>query len=115
MFIQGFLERHHLLFSPVQVLTDESLNSQKAAGLMYSSWGGFRPRALYEMVRAYVAGNVAGDKQGDIKQQAGAIFVDAAGTVKLYHRNDSLGDHVEPSAIVNAAMVSWVEQHSEVK
>ena len=79
MFIEGFKERHHLLFSPAEIYSDESLASHQAAGLMYSAWGGFRPKAFYEMARAFVSGNVSGDIQGDIKQQAGAIFVDEAG------------------------------------
>ena len=72
MFIEGFKERHRLLFSPAEVYSDESLASHQAAGLMYSAWGGFRPRALYELARAFVAGNVSSQIQGDIKQQAGA-------------------------------------------
>lgn len=115
VFIEGFKERHRLLFSPAEVYSDESLASHQAAGLMYSAWGGFRPRALYEMARAFVAGNVSGEIQGDIKQQAGAIFVDQAGLVRLYHRNESLGDHVDPSRVVEAAMASWVAANPDVE
>ena len=64
MFIQGFKERHQLLFSPAEVYSDESLASHKAAGLMYSIWGGFRPRALFEMGRAFVNGNVSNGTEG---------------------------------------------------
>ena len=115
MFIDGFRERHHLLFSPAKVYSDDSLASHQAAGLMYSAWGGFRPKALYEMARAFVSGHVAREHEGDIKQQAGAIFVDERGIVRLYHRNESLGDHVDPSEIVATAMASLVINHSELE
>ena len=68
MFIEGFRERQRLLFSPAAVYTDETLSIQRAAGLMYSAWGGFRPRALFEMARAFMNGHVAGPHEGDVKQ-----------------------------------------------
>ena len=114
-FIDGFKERHRLLFSPAEIFSDESLASQTAAGLMYSAWGGFGPKGLYEMARAFVSGNVSSDIQGDIKQQAGAILVDGAGVVRLYHRNGSLGDHVDPAQVVDAALVSFVAANPDAE
>ena len=114
MFIDGFKERHNLLFSPAEVYTDPSLSSHGAAGLMYALSGGFKPKALLEMGRAFVNGHVSNGNQGDIKQQAGAVFVDQNGLVQLYHRNDSLGDHVSGQAIVDAALATWLQQNPEV-
>lgn len=112
LFIEGFKERHNLLYSPAEIYSDDSLKSHQTAGLMYSIWGGFRPRALYEMARAYVGGHVSNGPEGDIKQQAGAIFIDAQGVVQLYHRNTSLGDHVSGQAVVNTALTSLINAHS---
>jgi peroxiredoxin len=114
-FIEGFMERHQLLFGPAEVFSDESLSSHQAADLLYSLWGGFRPRALYEMTRAFVAGNVSTGNQGDIKQQAGAILVDSKGMVRLYHQNESLGDHVDPSKVVESAMTALISSNPEAE
>lgn len=114
LFIDGFKERHNLLFSPAEVYTDPSLASHRAAGLMYGLSGGFKPKALIEMGRAFINGHVSSGNQGDIKQQAGAVFIDQNGLVQLYHRNDSLGDHVSGQAIVDAALASWLQQNPEV-
>jgi peroxiredoxin len=107
-FIESFKERHNLLHSEAVFLTDKTLNVQKNVGLKYSLWSGFKPKALFEMGRAYVNGHVSDVIQGDIKQQAGAIFVDASGRVKLFHRSQSLGDHVNTQQIMNVALSSWV-------
>ena len=113
LFIEGFKERHHLLFSPAEIYSDDSLKSHQAAGLMYSIWGGFRPRALYEMARAYVGGYTSNGIEGDIKQQAGAIFIDDQGVVQLYHRNTSLGDHVSAQKVVHVALNSLINTNPE--
>ena len=114
MFIEGFRERHRLLFNPAEVYTDETLHVQRAAGLMYSAWGGFRPRALIEMARAFVNGHVSGPNEGDIKQQAGAMIVDKDGIVRLYHRNESLGDHVDGTHVVDTALKLHLQNHPEL-
>jgi hypothetical protein len=113
-FIQGFKERNRLFGQPVEVFTDPSLTAHQAAELNYGSWGGFGPKALYEMARAYVSGQVSGPIEGDIKQQAGAIFVDGEGQVQLYHRADSLGDHVNTLQLVEAAMAMRIDSHPEL-
>ena len=107
-FIESFKQRHNLLHSEAAFLTDQSLEIQKKAGLKYSLWSGFKPKALFEMGRAYVNGHVSDVIQGDIKQQAGAIFINASGQVKLFHRSESLGDHVNTQQIMNVALSSWV-------
>ena len=114
MFIEGFRERHRLLFNPAVIYTDDTLGVQRAAGLMYSSWGGFRPRALIEMARAFVNGHVSGPHEGDIKQQAGAIMLDTEGIVHLYHRNESLGDHVNGAHVVDIALKLHIQTHPEL-
>ena len=113
-YIEGFKERHRLLFTPAEVFSDASLATHQAAGLMYSIWGGFRPRALLEQVRAFVNGNVSSGVQGDIKQQAGAIYTDTSGCVRLYHRNESLGDHVSPQKVVDTALAAWLDTNPDL-
>lgn len=104
MFIEGFRERHLLLHTPAEVYVDETLAAHRAAELSYGHWGGFGPRGLLEMGRAFVRGHVPNGTQGDTKQQAGALLVDAGGTVRLHHQNRSLGDHVSGSLLVEASM-----------
>ena len=113
-YIEGFTERYRLIGEPVEVFTDESLATQQSAQLNYGSWGGFGPRALYEMARAFVGGHVAGPVDGDTKQQAGAIFVDAEGIVRLYHRAESLGDHVDSLRLVESAIAVCVDANPEL-
>ena len=66
--------------------------------------GSGNSRALVEN-GAGVNGHVSGEHQGDIKQHAGAMFVDHQGRVKLHHRNQSLGDHIDPARVVDVALV----------
>ena len=112
--IEGFKARHNLLFSPAEIFVDESLATHRAADLEYGRWGGFGPRALYEMGRAFVRGYTAGGIQGDIQQHAGAILVDARGMVQLYHRNRSLGDHVPGSRLVQVALSMCLSAHPDL-
>ena len=114
MFIEPFRERQNLVDAPVDILTDPTLETHQAAGLMYGLWGGFRPKALLEMGRAFTNGHVSRKPEGDIRQHAGALFIDGHGTVCLYHRNQSLGDHVSGQAIVDVALRSWLDEHPEV-
>ena len=114
MFIDGFRERHHLLHSNAQVFTAPTLSSHDAAGLRYGLMGGFGPKALWEMGRAFVNGHVSQGNQGDIRQHAGAVVVDGEGAVHLYHRNNTLGDHADGQAIVDAALAIWLKAHPEI-
>jgi len=114
LFIEGFIERHNLIDSHAEFYSDDTLSSHKAAGLMYGLWGGFRPRALFEMGRAYVNGHVSREHQGDIKQHAGAVFLDHKGQIKLYHRNQSLGDHVDPAKVIDVALVEYARINREM-
>lgn len=114
LFIDGFRERHRLLHGPAEVYTDPTLAIQRAAGLAYGLWGGFRPRAVYEQARAFVNGHVFRSPEGDIRQQAGAVIVDMSGVVRLSHRSESLGDHVRGQQIVDVALAIWLEQNPDV-
>ena len=72
-FIDGFREREGLLHRPVSLFTDTTLEIQKQVGLLYGLWGGFRPKALFEMVRAFTSGHTSHGIEGDIRQQAGGL------------------------------------------
>jgi hypothetical protein len=113
-FIEGFQERHNLLFGPAEIFVDESLNTHRSAGLTYGRWAGLGPRARFEMVRAFVNGHVSGRVQGDIQQHAGALLVDVQGVVQLYHRNRSLGDHVSGSRLVETALSMWLRANPDL-
>ncbi len=114
MFIEGFKERNHLIGLPVEVFTDESLAVHKLADLKYDRWGAFRLRTRIEMIRAFVSGHVSGPIEGDIHQQAGAIFVDGSGVIRFYHRAESLGDHVDDIRLFDAALAACVNSHPEL-
>ena len=114
MFIEPFRERQNLIDAPVEIVTDPTLTAHKTAGLMYGLWGGLRPKALFQMARAFTNGHVSRPAEGDIKQHAGAILVDRHGIVQLYHRNASLGDHVNGQEVVDTALNGWLAEHPEV-
>lgn len=113
-FIEPFIERQRLVGEPVEVFTDESLTVQRQAGLGYGHWGGFGPRGVFEQVRAFVRGHVSGDVEGDAKQQAGALLIDAQGIVRLYHQSRSLGDHVDHVRLVDAALSVCLNANPEL-
>ena len=66
------------------------------------------------MARAFVGGHVAGPIEGDTKQQAGAVFVDEDTVVQLYHRAESLGDHVDTVQLVDAAIAACLSANPEL-
>lgn len=112
-FIEPFRERHNLLHAPVELYSDLSLETYRAVGLAYGLWGGFRPRSLLEMGKAFVAGNQQGEVQGDLRQHAGAMLVDTDGVVRFYHRNESVGDHVSVPAMVRAVTALWLGRKAQ--
>jgi len=114
LFIDGFRERHNLLHAPAQVFTDPSLSSHQAAGLRYGIMGGFSPKAIWEMGRAFVNGHTSDRTQGDIRQHAGALLIDGDGVVRLYHRNTTLGDHANGQSIVDAALSIWLKANPDI-
>ena len=104
LFIQGFRERNRLLHLPIEVFSDEKLESYQQLRLAYGFRYGLGPRGVYEMAKAFIQGHRSSDLQGDPRQQAGALLIDQEGMVHFYHRNESLGDHVSPSALIEAAL-----------
>jgi hypothetical protein len=57
---------------------------------------------------------VAGPLEGDPQQQAGALLLDARGTLRWIHRSRSLGDHPPLGRVVAAALEAWASAHPEV-
>ena len=112
-FINGFMNRNRLYAEPVEVFTDDRLKAHQAAELYYGIWGGFGPRALIEMARAFVSGYVSGPVEGDFKQHAGAILVNSQGEVQLYHRNRSLGDHLNNQHLIDAALKLFITTQAD--
>ena len=114
IYLEGFLERHRLMHSPVELYTDDSLTAHREAGLQRSFWSGYGPRGLYEQARAFVGGHVSSGVQGDAAQQAGAIMTDQEGQVCFYHQSESLGDHAVASQIVATAMAMLLRQNPDL-
>ena len=103
-FIEGFIERRRLVGAPIEVYTDPSLKTQQAAALNTGYSRTFGPRGLLEMGRAFLQGHRFESVEGKLEQHAGGFFVDRSGTVRLVHRNRSIGDHLAPQAILDVAL-----------
>lgn len=114
LFIHPFQERHNLLHAPVELYTDTALDTYRAMGLAYGLWGGFRPRSLWEMGKAFTQGNVLRPTEGNLRQHAGAVLIDTTGRVRFYHRNQSVGDHASLPDIMQIALRLWAEAHPDV-
>jgi len=102
--IDTFIERFLLVDKPVEVVTDPSLASFRAAGLARSPWATFGPKSVWDAIRAIGGGHINRWGQGDNLQQGGIVLVDAAGRVAWYHRNLSIGDYPPSVEIVDAAI-----------
>src|SRR5262249_59537747 len=75
---------------PLSVVTDPSLASFRAAGLLRPRLQGLR--AAVDAARALSAGYAIGRREGDARQLGGAVLVDDAGRVAYHHRGRSPGD-----------------------
>ena len=104
--LAAFIEREDLARPNVQCFTDHTLASYRAAGLLRSRWGTFGPIALGQAARAYLHGHRNGRPQGDLHQQGGTLYITRAGTVALYHRSTSLGDHAKLVDVVEIALAA---------
>ncbi len=100
----AFLERHDLADKAVEMVTDPSLGVYRAAGLERSAWATHGPGALVDFLRAAGRGHWPGKIDGDLQQQGGALLVDEGGTVVWAHRNATLGDHADPSDVMDAVL-----------
>ena len=101
-----FLTRHGLTDKPVEVYTDPTLASYRAAALARSAWATHGPFALVDFVRALTRGHRPGPIDGNLRQQGGALLFDDAGRIVWSHRNTSLGDHPDPSDVVDAVLAT---------
>jgi peroxiredoxin len=108
--LAGFIEREDLARPHVQCFTDHTLASYRAAGLVRSRWGTFGPVALGQAARAYLHGHRNGKAQGDLHQQGGTLYITRGGTVALYHRAASLGDHAKLVDVVEIALAARAEE-----
>lgn len=103
-YIAGFIERHGLDDKKVEVLTDPTLQSFTAMGLV-RSWGAtLGPLAALGAVRAFFAGHRQTWLEGDARQQGGTLLVDETGNVAYYYCNKRLGDRAPMVTVVNVAL-----------
>ena len=100
----AFASRNGLDGAPALLVTDPSLGLSRALGLVRSAWATVGPRALLETARAMAAGHPHRAVEGDRTQQGGALLVDRAGVVRLFHRSRSVGDHPPASDLALAAL-----------
>ncbi len=103
-FIDTFIERFLLADKPVDIVTDPSLSSFRAAGMLRSLWATFGPRALWDGIRATADGHINHLGEGDNLQQGGVVLVDPEGRISWYYRNLSVGGHPPSVEIVDAVM-----------
>ncbi len=68
-FIDAFVERFLLADKPVDIVTDPSLVSFQAAGMLRSWWATFGPRGIWDGIRATADGHVNRLGEGDNLQQ----------------------------------------------
>jgi peroxiredoxin len=103
-FIDGFADRHALDDKRVEIFTDPTLATFRAAGLLRSAWATFGPRGLADQLRGLSHGLGWGGMKGDQLQQGGSLVVDARGVVAFHHRSESLGGHARAADLVEVAM-----------
>ena len=108
--IKAFTEHFLLLNKPVQIVTDPSLASFRAAGLVRSRWATFGPKAVWDAIRALGRGHINRWGEGDNLQQGGIVLIDGEGRVAWYYRNLSIGDHPPSVDIVDAAIGLVIKQ-----
>jgi hypothetical protein len=101
---RAFVDRWALGERPVTVVTDPTLGTFRAAGLVRSTWATFGPRALFSELLAIGAGQRPRRRDGDRFQQGGALLLDATGAVAFFHANRFVGDCVSLADVVDAAM-----------
>ena len=102
--IDDFIERFLLVGKPVTVVTDPSLSTFRAAGLVRSWWATLGPRALWDFFRATGRGHFNRRTDGDGRQQGGTLLVGTEGRLVWYHRNESIGDYAPTVEIVDAVL-----------
>jgi hypothetical protein len=100
---RAFVERWGLDGRRVAVVTDPTLDTFRAAGLVRSAWATFGPRALFSELLAIGAGLRPGRADGDRFQQGGTLLLDADGSVVFAHANRFVGDVVDAADLVDAA------------
>jgi AhpC/TSA antioxidant enzyme len=94
----------------VTVVTDPSLASYRAAGLLRPRMHGVR--AVIETLQALGAGYRKRRRAGDALQLGGVFLVDDAGRIVYRHRSQSPGDLADPNDIVQAALALLVERRA---
>ena len=106
--LAAFVREHALAGRAVTVVTDPSLASFRAAGLLRPRFPGLR--AAVEALGALASGYVPGRRAGDGRQLGGAVLTDEAGRLVYYHRGRSPGDLADPNDIVQAELALLVER-----
>ena len=76
-FIDGFIERFGLNDKRVEIVTDPSLASFRAAGLLRSWWATYGPKGLWDTLQAAGSGHVNRRGEGDALQQGGTLLIDS--------------------------------------
>lgn len=102
--IPSFAKRMHLDSGLVEVVTDPSLETHKAANLVRSVASLINVRTVAEAVRLYAQGHFVSREEGDgdVYQQGGALLVDRDGNVLFQHSNRDMTDHFSMDDVCDA-------------
>ena len=103
-FLDEFMRRHNLLATSVQVVTDPSLATYKAAGFDRSAWGTFGLGSIVRRFKAAGKGATGYGGSGDLLQQGGATVFAPDGSVALHYASHAVGDNVDLNDVVEAAL-----------
>jgi hypothetical protein len=98
-FIAGFRETTKFDGS---ILSDPSLKSYQAAGLLRSGWRTFHPMAAVSAARALARGNMQGRTQGDNFQQGGVVVILPPGEIAYAHVSKHAGDNASGDEVATA-------------
>ena len=102
--LDGFMERHQLFDKRVDVTTDPTRESYRAAGMVRSMWGTLGPVAIVKMIGAMSRGHDNGRTEGDLYQMGGTILVTQSGEVAFYHHAETLGEHAPLVDVVDVVL-----------
>lgn len=93
--IPAFAKRMHLESGLVEVVTDPTLATHRAANLVRSVRSMMNFTTMTEAVRLYAQGHFGtrDPEDGDVFQQGGALLVDREGGVLFRHTNQHMTDH----------------------
>jgi hypothetical protein len=103
-YIEGFEDRNLLRGAPVEIVTDPTLNSFRAASLHRNVLGAAGPTAIKNQLRAFVRGVPPRLVEGDLWQQGGVLIIDRQSQLAFHHADPSTGAHAEIGDVMDTVL-----------